>query len=130
MQVLIADDDSLLRRLLRFWLEARGFAVDEAADGAQALERLAAAGTLPDVLVLDAVMPGVDGSEVLRRLRVASSGTRLPVLMLTATRDETEIAALRALGADDVLTKPLLPDVLVARIRSLADAARAGRTGS
>ena len=124
MRVLIVDDDALLRRLMRVWLQARGLEVEEAEDGAAALARLGAPDApAPDVLVLDVMMPNVDGLEVLRRLRAgeaASPGRRLPVLMLTANRAEAEIAECRALGADEVLGKPLLPDALVEGIRRLA----------
>lgn len=132
MRVLIVDDDALLRRLMRVWLQARGLEVEEAEDGAAALARLGASDApAPDVLVLDAMMPNVDGLEVLRRLRASEAaspggGRRLPVLMLTAKRAEAEIAECRALGADEVLGKPLLPDALVEGIRRLAGAPGGG----
>src|SRR5689334_2615449 len=93
VRVLVVDDDHLLRRLLRHRLEARGFAVEEAEDGRQTLARLEDGPTLPDVLVLDAMMPSVDGFEVLRRLRADAATARLPVVMLTARREEADVVS-------------------------------------
>src|SRR5205823_2348121 len=97
-------------------LELEGYEIELAADGREALERLEAE-SQPDVLVLNVLMPGVDGLEVCRRLRRA--GSRLPVLMLTA-RDavENRVAGLDA-GADDYVTKPFALEELLARIRAL-----------
>jgi DNA-binding response OmpR family regulator len=122
--VLIVDDDALLRRLLRHRLEARAFEVEEAEDGGQALARLADGSALPDVLVLDGMMPSVDGFEVLRRLRADEATARLPVVMLTARREEADIVSGLTLGADDYLVKPFMPEELVLRIRRLVDARR------
>jgi DNA-binding response OmpR family regulator len=122
--VLVVDDDDLLRRLLRHRLEARGFEVEEAEDGKQALARLEGGPTLPDVLVLDAMMPSVDGFEVLRRLRAEAATARLPVVMLTARREEADVLSGLRLGADDYLVKPFMPEELVLRIRRLVDARR------
>ena len=116
MKILVVDDERAVRESLRRALELEGYEIELAADGREALERLEA-GSQPDVLVLDVLMPGVDGLEVCRRLRRA--GSRLPVLMLTA-RDavENRVAGLDA-GADDYLTKPFALEELLARIRAL-----------
>jgi two-component system response regulator MprA len=105
-----------VRESLRRALELEGYEIELAADGREALDRLEA-DSHPDVLVLDVLMPGVDGLEVCRRLRRA--GSRLPVLMLTA-RDavENRVAGLDA-GADDYVTKPFALEELLARIRAL-----------
>jgi two-component system, OmpR family, alkaline phosphatase synthesis response regulator PhoP len=124
VRVLVVDDDYLLRRLLRHRLEARGFEVDEAEDGGQALAWLEGGPPLPDVLVLDAMMPSVDGFEVLRRLRADPVTARLPVVMLTARREEADVVSGLRLGADDYLVKPFMPEELVLRIRRLVDARR------
>ena len=127
MKILVVDDERAVRESLRRALELEGYEIELAADGREALDRLEAE-SQPDVLVLDVLMPGVDGLEVCRRLRRA--GSRLPVLMLTA-RDavENRVAGLDA-GADDYVTKPFALEELLARIRALlrrsADADGAG----
>jgi two-component system, OmpR family, response regulator MprA len=116
MRVLVVDDERAVRDSLRRALELEGYDVELATDGEEALERLAQNGE-PDAVVLDILMPKMDGLEVCRRLR--REGHRLPVLMLTA-RDEVEnrVAGLDA-GADDYVTKPFALDELLARLRAL-----------
>src|SRR5205814_7605917 len=103
MKILVVDDERAVRESLRRALELEGYEVDLAGDGEEALYRLGSNGE-PDAVILDVLMPGVDGLEVCRRLR--RDGRRVPVLMLTA-RDEVEnrVAGLDA-GADDYVTKP------------------------
>ena len=115
MKILVVDDERAVRDSLRRALELEGYEIDLAADGREALARLDE--TQPDILILDVLMPGVDGLEVCRRLRRA--GNRLPVLMLTA-RDavENRVAGLDA-GADDYVTKPFALEELLARVRAL-----------
>jgi two-component system response regulator MprA len=113
--ILVVDDDAAIRRMLARTLEAEGYAVESAGDGGAALaaiERL-----VPDVLVLDVAMPGLDGLAVSRAVR--RRGLALPILMLTA-RDAVDdrIAGLDS-GADDYLVKPFAPGELLARIRAL-----------
>src|SRR6266540_3367110 len=112
MRVLVVDDERAVRDSLRRALELEGYDVELAADGEEALERLAQNGE-PDAVVLDILMPKMDGLEVCRRLR--REGHRLPVLMLTA-RDEVEN---RVAGADDYVTKPFALEELLARLRAL-----------
>jgi two-component system response regulator MprA len=116
VKILVVDDERAVRESLRRALELEGYEIELAADGREALERLAVE-SQPDALILDVLMPGVDGLEVCRRLRRA--GSRLPVLMLTA-RDavENRVAGLDA-GADDYVTKPFALEELLARIRAL-----------
>jgi len=113
---MVVDDERAVRDSLRRALELEGYDVELAADGEEALERLAQNGE-PDAVVLDILMPKMDGLEVCRRLR--REGHRLPVLMLTA-RDEVEnrVAGLDA-GADDYVTKPFALEELLARLRAL-----------
>jgi two-component system, OmpR family, response regulator MprA len=115
MRILVVDDERAVRESLRRALELEGYEVDLAADGAEALERLD--GEHPDAMILDVLMPRMDGLEVCRRLR--ATGNRMPVLMLTA-RDavENRVAGLDA-GADDYVTKPFALEELRARIRAL-----------
>jgi two-component system, OmpR family, response regulator MprA len=123
MRVLVVDDERAVRDSLRRALELEGYDVELAADGEEALERLAQNGE-PDAVVLDILMPKMDGLEVCRRLR--REGHRLPVVMLTA-RDEVEnrVAGLDA-GADDYVTKPFALEELLARLRALLRRTRSG----
>jgi Response regulators consisting of a CheY-like receiver domain and a winged-helix DNA-binding domain len=115
MKILVVDDERAVRDSLRRALELEGYEVDLAVDGADGLARISEG--QPDVVILDVLMPGVDGLEVSRRVR--NSGNRVPVLMLTA-RDEVDdrVAGLDA-GADDYVTKPFALDELLARVRAL-----------
>jgi two-component system OmpR family response regulator len=114
-KLLVVDDEPNIRELLSASLRYAGFDVTTAADGQQALT--AARAERPDLLVLDVMMPGVDGFEVVRRLR--SEGVHCPVLFLTA-RDSTEdkVTGL-TLGGDDYVTKPFSLEEVVARIRAI-----------
>jgi two-component system, OmpR family, response regulator MprA len=116
MRVLVVDDERAVRDSLRRALELEGYEVELAADGAEALYRLESNGQ-PDAVILDVLMPGVDGLEVSRRLR--SKGNTVPILMLTArTEVENRVAGLDA-GADDYLAKPFALEELLARLRAL-----------
>ena len=116
MKVLVVDDERAVRDSLRRALELEGYDVELAEDGAEALYRLESNGQ-PDAVILDVLMPGVDGLEVSRRLR--SKGNTVPILMLTArTEVENRVAGLDA-GADDYLAKPFALEELLARLRAL-----------
>ena len=116
MKVLVVDDERAVRDSLRRALELEGYDVELAVDGADALHRLEANGQ-PDAVILDVLMPGVDGLEVCRRIR--GKGNGVPVLMLTArTEVESRVAGLDA-GADDYLPKPFALEELLARLRAL-----------
>ena len=117
MKILVVDDERAVRESLRRALELEGYEIELAADGSEALYRLEAPDEEPDAMILDVLMPGVDGLEVCRRLR--GTGSRLPVLMLTArTEVEDRVAGLDA-GADDYVTKPFALEELLARVRAL-----------
>jgi two-component system response regulator MprA len=116
MKILVVDDERPVRESLRRALELEGYEIELAENGDEALERLEH-NSQPDALVLDVLMPGIDGLEVCRRLR--REGNQLPVLMLTArTEVENRVAGLDA-GADDYLTKPFALEELLARLRAL-----------
>ena len=116
MKILVVDDERAVRDSLRRALELEGYEIELAADGNEALVRLESDDE-PDAVILDVLMPGVDGLEVCRRLR--SAGSTLPVLMLTArTEVEDRVAGLDA-GADDYVTKPFALEELLARMRAL-----------
>jgi two-component system, OmpR family, response regulator MprA len=118
VKILVVDDERAVRESLRRALELEGYEIELAEDGGAALAVLEREeDSPPDAVILDVLMPGVDGLEVCRRLR--RSGMRVPVLMLTA-RDEVEnrVAGLDA-GADDYVTKPFALEELLARVRAL-----------
>jgi two-component system response regulator MprA len=116
MRILVVDDEPAVRESLRRALALEGYDVALAADGAEALETIEEQ-SQPDAILLDVLMPRVDGLEVARRLR--SKGVRTPILMLTA-RDEVRdrVAGLDA-GADDYVVKPFALEELLARVRAL-----------
>ena len=124
MRVLIVEDESKLADLLRRGLEREGMAVDVAADGEAALPRAAA--TDYDAIVLDVMLPGIDGFEVCRRLREAEVVS--PILMLTARDSVRDRVAGLDRGADDYLTKPFSYAELLARLRALFRRGRPQRT--
>lgn len=114
-RVVVVDDDEALRNAVRRALRLEGYDVELAADGEEALARLAAVNA--DLVVLDILMPGVDGVTVCRRLR--ESGDRTPILILTARDAVSDRVAGLDAGADDYLTKPFALEELVARVRAL-----------
>jgi two-component system KDP operon response regulator KdpE len=119
-QILVVDDEPQIRRALRLALRANGYAVREAASGGEALDRLAERS--PDLVILDLVLPDMDGVEVCRRVREWS---RVPVIVLSAHgEDDTKVRALDE-GADDYVTKPFSMPELLARMRA---ALRRGQT--
>jgi DNA-binding response OmpR family regulator len=113
-RVLIIDDDDRLHELLASYLTQNGMQVSRAAQGRQGLQMLET-GTY-DVVLLDVMMPGIDGLEVCRRIRATS---QIPVIMLTAKGDETDRIVGLELGADDYLPKPFSPRELLARVRAV-----------
>ncbi|HBY93193.1 MAG: response regulator transcription factor [Ardenticatenaceae bacterium] len=113
-KVLIVDDEPIIVRTVRAYLEQEGFTVQTAADGPSALQ--AARAFQPDLIILDIMLPGMDGIEVLRRLRQESE---VYVLMLTARTEETDKVVGLTVGADDYLTKPFSPRELVARVKAI-----------
>ncbi|MFF9274209.1 response regulator transcription factor [Streptomyces griseosporeus] len=123
-RILVVEDDEKQARLVRIYLEREGHAVQVAADGRAALER-ARAGR-PDLLVLDVMLPVVDGLDVCRILRAESD---VPILLLTARSTEEDLLLGLDLGADDYLTKPYSPRELTARVRALLRRSRKAATG-
>ncbi|MEU6140197.1 response regulator transcription factor [Streptomyces sp. NPDC047081] len=113
-RVLVVDDDPTVAEVVAGYLDRAGYAVDRAADGPAALTRAAA--HRPDLVVLDLMLPGMDGLEVCRRMR--ESGP-VPVIMLTARGDEDDRILGLEVGADDYVTKPFSPRELVLRVESV-----------
>lgn len=113
--ILVVDDEPNIVELVRLYLRSEGFQVEAAYDGREALEK---ASTLhPDLVVLDLMMPEIDGWEVTRRLR--QDGGKTPVIMLTAKGEDVDKVEGLELGADDYLAKPFNPRELVARVRAV-----------
>jgi DNA-binding response OmpR family regulator len=120
--VLVVDDDETVRDVVRRYLEVAGFTVDVAGDGAAGLALFAERD--PDLVVLDVMMPGINGLEVCRRLRQVS---HVPIVMLTALGEEENRIAGLQLGADDYVTKPFSPKELALRVASVLRRARMPR---
>jgi len=113
-RILVVDDEASIREVLTQYLELEGFTVLQAADGVEALR--SAEAQPPDLVVLDLMLPGMDGLEVCRRLRATSA---VPILMLTARSDETDKLAGFAVGTDDYVTKPFSPREVVVRVQAI-----------
>lgn len=116
-RILVIEDENDIRQLLRFNLEREGFAVQEAADGLGGLHM--ATSELPDLVVLDLMLPGMDGCDVCRRLKAQPVTAAIPVLMLTARGEEVDRIVGLTLGADDYVVKPFSVRELVLRIRAI-----------
>ena len=112
--MLVVDDERAIRRLLRMYLTDGGFTVAEAATGEEAIEQVRRGGI--DIVLLDLMLPGMDGYEVCRRLRETTS---TPVIMLTARGEEANRITGLELGADDYVTKPFSPVEVVARVKAV-----------
>jgi two-component system response regulator MprA len=118
-RLLVADDSETVLLMLQRRLEMEGYEVITATDGFQALERLEDANSgKPDVILLDAMMPNMSGTEVLEKLRDA--GSKIPVLMISAHLDANEPDRMRSLGAADCIPKPFEWEDLIGRIEELA----------
>src|SRR6186713_1601888 len=132
-RVLIVDDDPDIVRLVRYNLSHSGYEVQSAGTGREALELVQK--QPPDLVVLDVMLPDVDGLEVCRTLRQQASSRRIPILMLTARGEEIDRVVGFELGADDYVAKPFSPRELVLRVKSIlrraggerAEVLRAGR---
>ncbi|MCC7284086.1 MAG: phosphate regulon transcriptional regulator PhoB [Acetobacteraceae bacterium] len=116
-RILIVEDEAALISMLRYNLEKQGFRVDEAADGQEALSRIAEAP--PDLVLLDWMLPTMSGIEVCRQLRRRPATAGLPVIMLTARAEDADAVRALDIGADDYVTKPFAIAALLARIRAL-----------
>ncbi|WP_428032375.1 phosphate regulon transcriptional regulator PhoB [Ancylobacter sp.] len=115
--ILIVEDEEPLTLLLRYNLESEGYSVDSVGRGDEAETRLRE--SVPDLLILDWMLPGLSGIELCRRLRARPDTERMPILMLTARGEETERVRGLATGADDYVVKPFSVPELVARVRAL-----------
>ena len=116
-RVLVVEDDPDIAQLVTRYLTKAGYTIQHVVSGDEALRTIAS--TAPDLLVLDLMLPHVDGLEVCKRVRSDEATAALPIIMLTARGDESERIVGLEIGADDYLSKPFSPNELVARVRAL-----------
>jgi two-component system alkaline phosphatase synthesis response regulator PhoP len=116
-RVMVVEDDEDILELLRYNLTKEGYRVTAVTSGEAALKALAA--EVPDLILLDLMLPELDGLEVCRRLKQQAATASVPLIMVTAKGEEADIVTGLELGADDYITKPFSPRVLLARIRSV-----------
>ena len=116
-EVLVVEDEPDIRNLIVHHLTSDGFRCRSGGDGAEALAQLRAG--LPDLIVLDLMLPGLNGLELTRRLRAEPTWARLPIIMLTAKADEVDRIVGLEMGADDYVVKPFSPKELLARVRAV-----------
>lgn len=119
-RILVVDDEPHIRRVLSAVLGDRGFDITMANDGVEGLEELSSGAF--DLVILDLMMPGASGLEILSRIRSGDERSDTPVIILTAKGQDTDRDAAMAGGADDFLTKPFSPKKLIARIEEILDA--------
>jgi two-component system alkaline phosphatase synthesis response regulator PhoP len=116
-KVLIIEDEADIRELIKFNLEQEGFAVEEAATGAEGLERIKR--RQPDLVLLDLMLPGMPGLEICRAVRSAKETAALPILIVTAKGTEVDKVLGLEMGADDYVVKPFSPRELIARVKAV-----------
>ena len=115
--ILIVDDEEDVLELVRYNLDKNGYKTETATTGEDALTKARA--QLPDLMILDLMLPGIDGLEVCKKLKSDAKTQNIPIIMLTARGEEADIVTGLELGADDYVTKPFSPKVLVARVRRI-----------
>ena len=115
--ILVVEDDEDIKELLRYNLDKEGYRIRVCGSGEEALS--AVAFQIPDLVILDLMLPGIDGLEVCRRLKSDRSTQKVPIVMLTAKGEVADIVVGLELGADDYVTKPVSPRVLIARIKAV-----------
>ena len=116
-KILIVDDEEDILELLKYNLSREGYKVSCAASGEETLRAVRSG--IPDLIVLDLMLPGIDGLDVARQLKNDSKTRDVPIVMLTAKGEEADIVTGLELGADDYITKPFSPRVLLARVRAV-----------
>ena len=116
-KILVVEDEADIRELLRYNLAQEGFTVEEAGDGAEALDRIGR--RAPDLLLLDLMLPQMSGLEMCRRMRSNPETAKLPILVVTAKGAEVDRILGLEMGADDYVVKPFSPREVVARVKAL-----------
>ena len=115
--ILVVEDDEDILQLLKYNLAKEGYRVTAVTSGEEGLQL--ARSTTPDLLLLDLMLPGIDGLEVCRTLKIDAKARQIPIIMLTAKGEEADIVSGLELGAEDYITKPFSPKVLLARVRAV-----------
>ncbi len=116
-RILVVEDEADIRELVRHHLERDGYRVDIASDGESALEQINS--VAPDLIVLDLMLPGLSGLDICRSLQRNTATSAIPVIIVSAREEESDIVAGLELGADDYVTKPFSPRVLLARVKAV-----------
>jgi two-component system alkaline phosphatase synthesis response regulator PhoP len=116
-KVLVVDDEENIRELVKYNLDREGYRVTTVGSGEDALKQ--ASSQVPDLIILDLMLPGIDGLDVCRKLKNDSKTTQIPIVMLTVKGEESDIVIGLELGADDYITKPFSPKVLLARLKAV-----------
>lgn len=115
--ILIVEDEEDIRELIRYNLQKEGYGIQEAGTGEEALTKIH--GEIPSLVLLDLMLPELDGLEVCKRIKQDAVARHIPIVMLTAKGEEADVVAGLEVGADDYVTKPFSPRVLLARIRAV-----------
>jgi DNA-binding response OmpR family regulator len=115
--VLVIEDDEHISQVLKFMLERQGYRVVHLADGRAAVNHVASSTLVPDLVLLDVMLPYIDGFEIVRQMRARAAWSGVPVLMLTAKNTERDSVRALDAGVDDFVTKPFQPNELLARVR-------------
>ncbi len=115
--LIVVEDEADILEVLSYNLRREGFEVSTSLDGAQGLELICR--NMPDLVLLDLMLPGMDGLEICRRLKNADSTSRIPIIMLTAKGEESDVVLGLGIGADDYIAKPFSPKELVARVKAV-----------
>jgi len=115
--ILVVEDDEDIRELLRYNLNKEGYQVSEAKSGEDALSAIES--QIPDLIILDLMLPGIHGLEICKRLRSDQRTQDIPIVILTAKGEEADIVIGLELGADDYITKPFSPRIVIARMRAV-----------
>jgi two-component system phosphate regulon response regulator PhoB len=116
-RILVVDDEQDILELIRYNLSREGYQLDTVTTGEEALK--IARDRVPDLIVLDLMLPGIDGLDVCRQLKSESRTGGIPIIMLTAKGEESDVVTGLELGAEDYMTKPFSPKVLIARVRNI-----------
>lgn len=117
--VLVVEDDDHIAQVLRFMLERQGYRVTHLADGRAASEYVAASPEIPDLVLMDVMLPHLDGFEIVALARARADWAAVPILMLTAKNTERDTVRALDAGANDFVSKPFQPNELLARVRRL-----------
>jgi DNA-binding response OmpR family regulator len=115
--VLVVEDDDHISQVLKFMLQRQGYQVVHLADGRAASNHIESSASLPDLVLLDVMLPYVDGFEIVRQIRARADWASVPVLMLTAKNTERDTVRALDAGANDFVIKPFQPNELLARVR-------------